>query len=146
MVLHYYGRTSIEQSDVAAYMSEINKAADINDLPEEKSGVDAEDIEKIYQRWGISATRLSGIVPFAVVKREINNGRPVQISIRWAEREDSSHVVVVYGWAELGLAKLLRVHDPLPDEEFEGTIRYGWLQLGCGLGVWEHTWIGIHPN
>ena len=141
MVLHYYGLTSVNQSDIAGYIRKLKRCP----APGDRSGVDAEDIETIYRRWGISSTQLSGLVSFETLKKEISEGRPVQISIRWAAYEESSHVVIAYGWRESRGKKILIVHDPLPDREYEGAVRYGWLQLGCGLGIWEHTWIGIRP-
>lgn len=80
MVLHYYGLTSITQFDIAVSVKQLKGCPDPRDDPDERSGVDAEDIEKIYKRWGISSTRLSGLVSFETVKKEINEGRPVQIS------------------------------------------------------------------
>lgn len=146
MVLHYYGQTSVGQSDIAAYVQQLKGLPGSTDFRNNRSGVDAEDIERIYSSWGIRSTLLSGLVSFDTIKKEINAGRPVQLSIKWISHEDSSHVVIVFGWQESNGEKFLMVHDPLLDDEYEGAIRYGWLQLGCGLGAWEHTWVGMRPH
>lgn len=159
MVLDYYGRREVEQCEIVG--RKIGEACCDDPLSEEYSVPCAPKwVRGVWASWGLDARshlpragRL-GWISEAALKRELDEGRPVEVGLRWDN--GGGHAVVVSGWrAGRGGRTYFYVNDPWnwagdPRDEFfaegVGQVSYKELRTAYGMGRWRWTWTGISPK
>jgi hypothetical protein len=114
-------------------------------------GCDPEDVERVLLKppLGVSCRLVDGLISFNNIMDEINEGRPVAVSIIWETsdgRPHGGHLIIVKGWRILNNGQYIKVNDPLYGP---GDISYSKLRTYYGPpdddvdGVWRHTWTDI---
>ena len=156
LVLRYYEKTkangsAIHQCNIAGVIHP--GAVCCNTPPDSQCtdiGCEPEDIITIYKRFGLSPVAQNTFVAFEALQKEINKGRLVEVCIQWNDSTHpllfSAHVVIVRGWIDSSLGQFLEILDPLPSNEFGGTVSYEQLKAGFGHGAWKLTFLGFPDN
>jgi len=115
----------------------------LNDETTCNGGCDKEDILKVYNKFGVTATFIDDTVSFPTIRRRIRDQKtPVQVCINWDE--GGAHVLVIFGWRVSGSKRYLRIHDSL-NHGF-GEIRFSELGRYLGQGDWTMTWLDFDGN
>jgi hypothetical protein len=159
MVLHFYDLPGVKQCEIVGRKI---KRADCCDDPksDEFSAPCAPKFMRgVWLAWGLAARshlprkgRL-GWITEAALKRELDEGRPVEVGMRWAS--GGGHAVVVRGWRAARGGAFYYVNDPwnwadgarakLFDEGV-GQVSYRELRTAYGMGRWRWTWTGLSPE
>jgi hypothetical protein len=112
-------------------------------------GCDGEDVARVYDHLGITASRRTFAVDFSDVVFEIERGRPVEAGLKWiSDQLRGGHLVIIYGFSPSDDPDdgWIRVNDPWDDFQFETEIRYSFLRVAYGMGIWSDTWINIREK
>lgn len=157
MVLHFYDRRAVRQCEIVG--RKLRREDCCADARNEQFSVPCapESMRGVWRAWGCEARphlprkgRL-GWVSEAALRRELDEGRPVEVGFSWDG--GGGHAVVVYGWREgHGGTTYFYVNDPWnwaddPRDEFfaegVGQVSYEELRAAYGVGRWKWTWTGI---
>ena len=159
MVLHFYGQPRVEQCEIVG--RRIKRADCCDDPKNEEFGVSCAPkfMRGVWLAWGLAARshlprkgRL-GWITEAALRRELDEGRPVEVGLRWAN--GGGHAVVVRGWRAARGGAYYYVNDPWnwtgdPREKFfdegVGQVSYRELRTAYGMGRWRWTWTGLRPG
>lgn len=146
MVLVYYGREVAGQCELAGWLHGVEDCCSAAPGEDCRLGCEAEDITRVYSRWGVRSDFREGGVSYFELAGELDAGRPVQVVFHWAE--GGGHAVVVSGCEDGPRGKFLQVNDPWADDpsaEHDGLsqVHYDELLTAYGMGTWGYTWTGL---
>lgn len=146
MVLTYYGKEVAGQCELAGWLHGVNGCCSTPAGGDCRRGCEAEDIARVYGRWGVRADFREGGVSYSDLVQEIDAGRPVQVVLLW--EGGGGHAVLISGCEDGPRGKFLRINDPWGDDllvtqDGAGQVRYDELLTACGLGTWAYTWTGL---
>jgi Papain-like cysteine protease AvrRpt2 len=160
VLLYYHGRRAADQCAVVGRrVGRADCCADPS-KPECNRPCAPKFMGSVWRSWGLAARshfrrgRLLGWLDAGALRREIEEGRPVQLGFRWSW--GGGHAVVVRGWRETADGRLFfLVNDPwnwTGERRFRGLqdgvshVSYEELRAGYGMGRWRWTWTGLQPE
>jgi hypothetical protein len=155
MVLDFYGQPEIRQCDIVG--RKLHKPC-CSDPFNSKYDVtcDEKDIRAVWNQAGIEArahlgqlTADNGWLNSAQLVDELNNGRPVQLGLKWDST--GGHAIIVHGWKNSSKGLFFIVNDPwnwaavdVPEiVNGKGSVHYEELRQAYGMGKWSWTWTGL---
>jgi hypothetical protein len=140
MVFDFY-KKNVRQCDIAGFAKDENCCPPTLLVCTEE-GCDHEDIARIYDHWGIASTphlQPAGHISLDDLRKELNEGRPVEVVIEWTSNPGSFHAIVIIGFSD-PLGKVM-YHDPaasssgdlLDFDELTNSLEFKWDSTWTGL-------------
>jgi hypothetical protein len=154
MVLDYFGDPGLEQCTVVGKHIDEPCCNDPNNQDYDVS-CEPEDMRKVWKQAGVTSKPHLGVgddhgwVDSDILVNEINQGRPIQIGLKW--NGQGGHALVVRGWRNTPKGPFFTVCDPWywNDEDVPavvngiGHVHYDELRQAYGLGRWKWTWTNL---
>jgi hypothetical protein len=140
MILKYYKENRIGQCDLAN-LAFADAGGGCCNTPSSSLCDKKLSDSRIRQLFDTKAVNIhhhytAGSVPFATVRGEIDNYRPIQIGITL---RGGGHVVIVQGWTLTQMGEYLIVNDPGSGGS-QGPVSFSDLQTANSLRTWDATW------
>lgn len=150
MVLDFYGEPSLKQCEVVG--KKIKE--DCCDNPQNSDyniSCEPEDMRAAWKQVGIkshphlgAATGDSGWIRSDELRAELDEGRPVELGLRW--KGGGGHAIIVQGWKATSKGLFFLVNDPWDWTNLglivngKGRVHYDELRRAYGMGKWKWTW------
>jgi hypothetical protein len=149
MVLNFYGEPSAKQCTMVGRLVDDDGVCMDPDNEDFDVPCQPEDMRQVWRDAGVQSrahlgTTTPGWLDANDMVDELDEGRPVQVGLKW--RGSGGHAIIVQGWRYSSQGIFFFVNDPLDWtdlpalENGRGQIHYDELREAYGLGDWKWSW------